>query len=131
MYRFRNRIAACLLTLVAVINSMILIISPERYYGIGLAASYVELPTNSDSNDITASYENDLLSQAQELPYLQIRLSLKSTVQPVTGNTQFFHPFAPILTSNINKPGSRYLTPRNFPELNEIDLFILHRRLNT
>ncbi len=131
MYRFRNRIAVCLLTLVAVINSMILIISPERYYGIGLAASYVDLPTNSDRNDIKASYKNDLLSQAQDLPELQIRLSLKSTVQPVTSNTQFSHTFAPVLSTNINKPGSRYLTPRNSPELNELDLFILHRRLNT
>jgi hypothetical protein len=131
MYRFRNRIAACLLTLVAVINSMILIISPERYYGIGLAASCLEPPSEDYDNDLKASYENDLISQAQELPELQIRLSLKSTVQPVTGSNQFFQPFAPVFTTNINKPGSRYLAPRNFPELNDIELFILHHRLNT
>ncbi len=131
MYRFRNRIAACLLALVAVINSMILIISPERYYGIGLASTCLELPSEYCDNDFKASNENDLISQAQELPEIQIRLSLKGTVQHVTSNIQFFQPFAPVFTTNINKPGSRYLSPGNLPEQNEIELFILHHRLNT
>lgn len=130
MYRFRNRVTTCLITLVAIVNTLVLIINPEKY-GIELAASNYYLPSDSEDNGIQASYENDYLSQAQQLPEQQFKLTYRCTIQPVTNHTQFFQPFAPVFTTNINKPGSRYLPPRNFPELNEIELFILHRRLNT
>jgi hypothetical protein len=130
MNLLRKQISAFMIITSAVMNSVVLIINPAQVLPYSLSPLVLIEDYETGSN-IRQSGGIDFFSQVQNVPEQQSRLSTKIVSENIARVVFSDTIYAPIIKENINKPGARYLLCRNHPELNDTELYVLHRRLNT
>jgi len=130
MHRLRNRAIVLLLVIVSVINAAVLVINPQQLNSV-IEEQSVRCLLSRPEGFITASHKNELITPDQDFALYEFRSETRASSQPAPRFLQPFHSTAPAIVAIINKSGSGHLTNSTRPEFNGVELFLLHRRLNT
>lgn len=117
--------------LVAMINAVVLILNPEQSASSLLISDSIENYMQTE-DVITSSHEGKSFSSVQNTPGQESRYSSGATsLLQLTLPILHIKETRTLVQVTIHKPGSRFLPDSCLPELNEPELFLLHRRLNT
>jgi len=130
MHSLRNGLTKVLIVIVAVINSLVLIIKPVQFDTV--LADYEHSSKSERYEDtVISSYAGDYSNRDQQIPKLEIGISLNCVEQPRSNLTLFYESYAPLISVKRNISGSSNPLGAKSTELNRPELIILHRRLNT
>jgi hypothetical protein len=130
MHRLRNRAIVLLLAIVSVINAAVLVINPQQLNSV-IEEQSVRCLLSRPEGLIEASYKNELITPDQNFTLYEFKSETRASSQPVPRFLQPFHSAAPTIAVIFYKPGSGHFANSTKPEFNGVELFLLHRRLNT
>lgn len=115
---------------ISVINTVVFIINPQQLNSVIEEQTVRFFLSNSDGI-ISTSSRSELMTPDQDLPVYEFKNDRKISVQTSPRFLQLFQSITPVETGTVSKSASGYLKRSSRPELNDVELYILHRRLNT